>query len=103
MRKYERAATRRNCQNPPPPPPFTRQGPARQIVMTAKYFRPHCIVRDCYLYATSRKVAGSIPDGALELIIDVILPAALWPWVSTHLLTEMSTRNISWGVKTAGA
>jgi hypothetical protein len=27
-------------------------------------------------YATNRKVAGSIPDG----VIDVILPNALWPW-----------------------
>ena len=25
---------------------------------------------------TSRKVAGSIPDG----VIDIILPTALWPW-----------------------
>ena len=42
--------------------------------------------------ATSRKVAGSIPDGggSLRFSIDLIFPAALWP------LTEMSTRNISW-------
>jgi len=26
--------------------------------------------------ATSRKIAGSIPDD----VIDIILPAALWPW-----------------------
>jgi hypothetical protein len=31
---------------------------------------------------------------SLEFFIDKILPAALWP---TQPLTEMSTRNISWG------
>ena len=40
---------------------------------------------------------------SLEFFIDIILLAALWPWRSTHPLTEMSTRNISWGVKAAGA
>ena len=43
--------------------------------------------------AEGRKVVGSIADG----VIDIIFQAALWP------LTEMSTRNIFWGVKTAGA
>ena len=43
--------------------------------------------------ATSRKVAGSILDGITEIIIYIII----------QLLTEMSTRNISWGVKTVGA
>jgi hypothetical protein len=28
----------------------------------------------------SRKVAGSISDGVLKFFIDIILPAALWPW-----------------------
>ena len=34
--------------------------------------------------ATSRKVAGSIPDGVNGIFIDTILPAALWPrgWLS---------------------
>jgi hypothetical protein len=32
-------------------------------------------------YATSRKVAGSSPDEVIGFFsIDVILPAALWPW-----------------------
>ena len=47
--------------------------------------------------ATSRKVAGSIPDGV------IILPAVLWPWGSTQPLREMSTRSIYRTVKVAGA
>ena len=30
-------------------------------------------------WATSRKVAGSVPDVGFEVFIDLILPAALWP------------------------
>ena len=30
--------------------------------------------------ATNRKVAGSIPDGVMKFVIDIILPIALWPW-----------------------
>jgi hypothetical protein len=44
-------------------------------------------------YATRRKVTGSIPD----VINDIIFTAALGPWGRLSLLTEMSTRNISWG------
>jgi len=55
-------------------------------------------------YATSQKVMGSIPDGVIRI----------FPWhnpsgrtmalgSSTQPVTEMSTRNISWGVKTASA
>ena len=40
---------------------------------------------------------------SLEFFINIILPAALWPWGLTKPPTEMSTRNIFWGVKTAGA
>jgi len=32
---------------------------------------------------------------SLEFFFDIILPAAPWSW--GWLLTEMSTRNISWG------
>jgi hypothetical protein len=52
--------------------------------------------------ATNRKVAGSIPDGVMEFFFD-ILPPTQWPWGCLGLLTEMSTRNISWGVKAVGA
>jgi len=34
---------------------------------------------------------------SLEFLIDIILLAALLPWGWFSPLTEMSTRNISWG------
>ena len=34
---------------------------------------------------------------SLEFVIDIILPVALWPLGRLSLITEMSTRNISWG------
>jgi hypothetical protein len=49
----------------------------------------------CHL--TKRKFAGSIPDGVNEIFLFHIpsgLTMALW---SNQPLTEMSTRNISWG------
>ena len=39
------------------------------------------------------------PIVLLKFSIDIILPAALWPRESTRPLTEMSTRNVSWGGK----
>ena len=38
-----------------------------------------------------------------EIFIDIILPPSLIALGSTQRLTEISTRNISWGVKAAGA
>jgi len=48
--------------------------------------------------ATNRKVAGSISNGVIwNFFIDIIFPIAQMHWGSTQSLTEMSTKNISWG------
>ena len=39
------------------------------------------------------------PMVSLEFFIDIILPAALLALGSTQPLTEMSTGNISWGLR----
>ena len=36
---------------------------------------------------------------SLEFLIDIIVPAALWPLGSTQPLTEMGTRSIFWRLK----
>jgi hypothetical protein len=51
--------------------------------------------------ATSRKVAGSIPDGVIGIILWHNPSGRTMALGSTQPLTEMSTRNISWGVKAA--
>ena len=53
--------------------------------------------------ATSRKVAGSIPDGVSGIFHSLNPSGRTMALGSAQLLTEMSTRNISWGVKAAGA
>ena len=54
-------------------------------------------------YATSRKVAGSIPDGDIGIFHWHNPSGRTMALGLTQPLTEMSTRNISWGVKAAGA
>ena len=70
------------------------------------FFKMHCIftlegtrwrswLRHC---ATSRKVAGSIPDGVIGIFhVHNSSGRTMAPGL-TQPLTEMSTRNISWGV-----
>jgi len=53
--------------------------------------------------ATSRKVAGSIPDGVSGIFHWHNPSGRTTALGSTQPLTEMSTRNICWGVKAAGA
>ena len=53
--------------------------------------------------ATSQKVAGSIPDGVTGIFHWHNPSGRTMALGSTQPLTEMSTGNISWGVKAAGA
>ena len=52
---------------------------------------------------TSRKVAVSIPDGNTAIFHWHYPSGRTMALGSAQPLTEMSTRNISWGVKAAGA
>jgi hypothetical protein len=53
--------------------------------------------------ATSRKVAGSIPDDVIGIFHSLNPSGRAMDLVLAQPLTGMSTRNISWGVKSAGA
>jgi hypothetical protein len=57
-------------------------------------------LRQC---ATNRQIAGSIPDGVSEFFHWHNTSGRTMALGSTQPLTEMSTRNISWGINAAGA
>jgi hypothetical protein len=57
-------------------------------------------LRQC---TTSRKVTGSIPDGVIRIFHWHIISGCTMALGSTQPLTEMSTRNISWGGRAASA
>jgi hypothetical protein len=58
------------------------------------------LLRHC---ATNRSIAGSIPDGVTGIFHYHTRIGRTMTLGSTQPLTEMSTRNLSWGVKVAGA
>jgi hypothetical protein len=53
--------------------------------------------------AANRKIAGSIPDGIIGIFQWHNPFGRTMALGSSQPLPEMSTRNISWGVKAAGA
>ena len=61
----------------------------------------------CQVESCTALQAGSLrvqfPIMSLEIFIDIILPARVWPWNLTQPLTEKSTRFIDWRVKVAVA
>jgi hypothetical protein len=65
------------------------------LVVQVFFWLRHC--------ATSRMVAGSIPDGAIGIFHWHKPSSRTMALESTQPITEMSTRNISWRVKAAGA
>jgi len=56
-----------------------------------------------YYYCYYWKVVGSIPDGAIGIFHCHNPSGRTMALGLTQPLTEMSTRNIFWGVKAAGA
>jgi hypothetical protein len=54
-------------------------------------------------FSTNRKVAGSISDGATGIFHWHNPSGRTMALGSTQPLTEISTRDISWGIKAAGA
>ena len=60
----------------------------------------HSWLRHC---ATGRKVAGLIPDDVIGIFHGHNPSGRTMALGLTQPLTEMSTGNISWGIKAAGA
>jgi hypothetical protein len=59
-----------------------QEGEKQRFRLNRKLMMPLCKNWRSWLrhYATSRKVADSIPDGVTGNFIAIPLPAALWPW-----------------------
>jgi hypothetical protein len=88
---------------------FMIQSPEKYFVRSMgdeipRYFRQilrikmgHAVVQWLRHWATNRKVAGSIPDGVIRIFHLHNPFSRTMALGSTQPLTEMSTRNISWG------
>jgi hypothetical protein len=68
------------------------------LISVRRWVDPRAIVRPGWGTAIQTgRSRDRFPMVSLDFFIDIILPAALWPWGRLSLLTEMCTRNISWG------
>jgi hypothetical protein len=73
------------------------------IIIIIIIIKVHAVAQWLRHCATNKKVAGSIPVGVIG-IFHLHNPSSRTMALGlTHPLTEMSTRNNSWGVKAAGA
>jgi hypothetical protein len=64
------------------------------VLCNCKYHNPTFWLRHC---ATSRKAAGSIPNGVIENFHRIKPSAPTVTLGSTQPLTEMSTKGTNWG------
>jgi hypothetical protein len=74
--------------------------PFKLCIFTIVTTRWRSCLRHC---ATSRKVAGSIPDGVIGIFHRQNPSGRTMALELTQPVTELITRNISWVVKAAGA
>ena len=79
---------------------FSRRAPVLFFSSHTSLLSGHTVAQLVGRCAISRKVAGSIPGGVTGILNPCGRTMILG---STNTLTEMSTRNISWGVKAARA
>ena len=82
---------------------FTSQGNTFQSYCRDKQTPTCCSRGSRWHCATSRKVAGSIPEGVIGIFHRHNPSGRTMSLGSTQSLKEMSTRNFSYGVKAAGA